>query len=79
MKKQPNMHPIDRVVRLIIGVTCVYVGFIDASLIASKPLSWLVGVFGVVNLWAFVTVRCPVYSITGFSTTADIAKESAEV
>lgn len=68
MKKGPNMHPIDRVVRLIVGVSCVYIGFIDLSLISSRPVAILVGIFGLVNLWAFITTRCPVYSAAGFST-----------
>jgi hypothetical protein len=70
MQKGPNMHTIDRVVRLIVGLICVYIGFIDLSLISSRPVAILVGVFGVVNLWAFITTRCPVYSVAGFSTAA---------
>ena len=68
MKKNPNMHSIDRVVRLIIGIVCVYTGFVDAELISSQPVAILVGVFGAVNIWAFLTTRCPVYSMAGFST-----------
>ena len=68
MKKGPNMHQIDRVVRLIVGIICVYIGFIDFSLISSRPVGILVGIFGVVNIWAFITTRCPVYSAAGFST-----------
>jgi len=78
MKKGPNMHPIDRVVRLIVGVICVYIGFIDFNLISSRPVAILVGVFGVVNLWAFVTTRCPVYSAAGFST-ADKPKATTDI
>jgi len=68
MKKEPNMHTIDRMVRLIVGCICVYVGFIDLNLISSKPVAILVGIFGLVNVWAFITTRCPVYSAAGFST-----------
>lgn len=68
MKKGPNMHTIDRFVRLIVGVVCVYVGFIDSTLITSRPAAIAVGIFGVVNIWAFMTTRCPVYSVAGFST-----------
>ena len=68
MKKGPNMHPIDRVVRLIVGIICVYIGFIDLSLISSRPVAIMVGIFGAINLWAFITIRCPVYSLAGFST-----------
>lgn len=78
MKKGPNMHTIDRIVRLIIGIVCVYVGFVDMSLISSKPVSILVGIFGAVNLWAFLTTRCPVYSVAGFSTASKPREVSQE-
>jgi len=68
MSKTPNMHQIDRGVRLIVGLICVYIGFIDTSLISSRVLAILVGIFGAVNIWAFLTSRCPVYSAAGFST-----------
>lgn len=68
MNKEPNLHNIDRVMRLIIGIGCVYIGFIDMSLIANRIVAVLVGVFGVANLWAFATRRCPVYTLAGFST-----------
>ena len=68
MKKGPNMHSIDRVVRLIVGIICVYIGFIDLNLISSRPVAIMVGIFGTINLWAFITIRCPVYSLAGFST-----------
>jgi hypothetical protein len=68
MKKGPNMHSIDRTVRLIIGLICSYVGFIDTSLISNRSVAILVGIFGIANIWAFLTSRCPVYSAVGFST-----------
>lgn len=68
MKKCANMHSVDRAMRLVIGVICLYVGFVGSSLITSKPVAILVGVFGVVNVWAFMTSRCPVYTVAGFST-----------
>ena len=68
MNKFPNMHQVDRTVRLIIGLVCVYIGFVDRSLIPSMLVAVLVGTFGAVNLWAFFTGRCPVYTAAGFST-----------
>lgn len=68
MSKEPNLHNIDRAARLIIGIGCVYIGFIDTSLIANRIVAILVGVFGTANLWAFFTRRCPVYTVAGFST-----------
>ena len=78
MKKGPNMHTIDRVVRLIVGLICAYIGFIDLDLISSRPVAILVGAFGVINLWAFITTRCPVYSVAGFSTAAK-AEETTDI
>lgn len=68
MEKSRNMHIIDRYVRLTIGITCIYIGFIDTSLITNRIVAGLIGVFGVTNLWAFYTARCPVYAMTGFTT-----------
>lgn len=81
MKKPPNMHSIDRMVRLIVGITCVYIGFIDMSLLSSKPVAITVGIFGVVNLWAFATTRCPVYAAAGFSTATkkEVADDSGDI
>lgn len=68
MEKSRNMHTIDRYVRLTIGITCIYIGFIDTSLIANRVVAALIGVFGMTNLWAFYSARCPVYAMTGFTT-----------
>lgn len=77
MKRHSNMHQVDRVVRLIVGLVCVYIGFVDMQLISNRVVAVLVGVFGVVNLWAFFTSRCPVYTAAGFSTAAKL-EESTE-
>ena len=68
MEKTRNMHTIDRYVRLTIGLTCIYIGFIDSSLITNRIVAGLVGVFGVGNLWAFYTAYCPLYPATGINT-----------
>lgn len=68
MNKEPNLHDIDRIVRLIVGIGGIYLGFIDTSLISNQMVSVLVGIFGVANMVAFATRRCPVYTIVGFST-----------
>jgi len=72
------MHEIDRVVRLIVGIICVYIGFIDFNLISSRPVAITVGIFGAINIWAFLTSRCPVYSAAGFSTAEKKHTESPE-
>lgn len=78
MKKGPNMHPLDRFVRLVVGGICIYIGFIDSNLISSKPVAILVGIFGLVNLWSFITWRCPVYAVAGFSTATKTEADKKE-
>jgi len=68
MNIKKNLCMIDRIARLSIGIACVYIGFIDTTLIANNIASFLIGIFGAVNLFAFVTSFCPVYAITGLST-----------
>ena len=69
MKLNKNLSTIDRVVRLSAGVGCIYIGFFDVSLLGgNKLLAVLVGIFGVINLFAFFTSHCPVYAACGVST-----------
>ena len=68
METTRNMHTIDRYVRLTIGLICIYISFIDTSLITNRIVAGLVVVFGLVNLWAFYTARCPLYAATGINT-----------
>jgi len=63
-----NLHTIDRIARVLIGVTCVYVGFFNTSLIDNNIVNILVGIFGIVNIYAGFVSSCPVYSLVGFST-----------
>lgn len=64
----PNMHTIDRVLRIVIGIGCIYVGFIDWGLIPNAVISVLVGIFGVVNLGSAAVGHCPVYRLGGIRT-----------
>lgn len=63
-----NLHTIDRVVRLVIGIGCIYLGFIDTGIIGNAIAATLVGIFGAINLFAAVFSYCPVYGLTGIST-----------
>ncbi|WPZ33469.1 DUF2892 domain-containing protein [Thalassobaculum sp. OXR-137] len=64
----PNMHTLDRIVRLVLGVGCLYAGFIDWGLIPNAVISVLVGLFGVVNLGSAIFGYCPVYRLGGIRT-----------
>lgn len=63
-----NLHTIDMIIRLIIGVALVYVGFIDTSYIANGTVRILLGIFGAVNIIAGLVRSCPVYALAGIST-----------
>ena len=63
-----NLHNVDRLARLLIGLGCLYVGFIDTSIIGYILVSTIVGIFGIVNLFAAAFSYCPVYGLTGIST-----------
>ena len=68
MKLERNLSVIDRVVRLSVGIICVYIGFIDMALLDNKLLSVMIGLFGLINVFAFFTYHCPVYAAAGINT-----------
>lgn len=66
-----NLHIIDIIIRVLIGLSCVYIGFIDKGLIANQVAGILVGIFGIVNLIAASMRHCPIYALVGLSTYRD--------
>jgi len=63
-----NLHSIDIAVRTLVGVALVYIGFIDTSYISNDVTRWLLGIFGIVNLFAAALRSCPIYALAGIST-----------
>lgn len=63
-----NTSSLDRLARIVIAAICIYLGFIDTSIIGDQLLAIAIGVFGVVNLIVAFSGFCPVYSIAGIST-----------
>lgn len=78
MKLNKNLCLTDRIVRLTLGIVCVYVGFIDTSLISNQIASVLIGLFGAINLYAFTVSSCPVYALAGLSTIKSEAASSEQ-
>jgi len=68
MRFRQNLNTLDRVLRFSVGVGCIYLGFFAGTLIPSHLVAVLIGLFGVINLFACFTSHCPVYSACGFST-----------
>lgn len=63
-----NLHSVDKIIRLLIGVICIYLGFIDHTAISNDIVSNLLGLFGLINLLAGISSYCPVYGLAGIST-----------
>lgn len=68
MAFQRNLHYIDITIRLILGITLIYIGFLDTSIVANGIIRILLGVFGIVNIIAALMRYCPVYKLAGLST-----------
>ena len=63
-----NMHPIDQILRVLLGITLIYIGFFDRELVSDALLGSLLGAFGVVNMVSGFVAFCPVYAVAGLST-----------
>lgn len=68
MVKICNMHPIDRVLRITIGVFLMFIGFFTRDLISDPLFGTLLGIFGLINLVSSLVGICPVYLMAGIST-----------
>lgn len=63
-----NMHPIDQVLRIFLGIALIYIGFFNRELVSDALLGNLLGGFGVVNVVSGLVGICPVYAVAGLST-----------
>lgn len=74
MNLKCNMGRIDQVLRLIIGLVLLYVGFMNTSIINDSLINNILGVLGIINIAASLSRVCPVYYMANISTLPD--KES---
>lgn len=68
MKLPINMNNIDRGIRIVFSLTLIYIGFINAELINNSIINYLIGGFGVFNLFSALAGFCPVYFFAHIST-----------
>ena len=68
MKIKNNMSWLDRFIRVFLSGVCIYIGFVDNSLINDPLLSDMVGGFGAFNLLVIAVGICPVYYLAGINT-----------
>ena len=65
-----NMCTLDRIIRVFLSLGCLYLGFVDTTIIGEQLLATLVGIFGAFNLLVIAIGVCPVYYMAGISTTS---------
>jgi hypothetical protein len=68
MSKNCNMHPLDRIARIIVGGILIFIGFFTRDLISDPLFGTMLGVFGVVNVVSSIIGVCPIYLMAGIST-----------
>jgi hypothetical protein len=73
MKINRNMHPIDQVLRIFLGIVLIYIGFFNGELISDALFSTLLGGFGVINLISGMMAVCPVYLMAGINTSRKVS------
>lgn len=76
MKFPRNLSNIDRIIRTLLGLVLIYYGFVDPSVIANPVAATLVGLFGLINIFAGITAFCPVYKLAGLSTCRKRSEDS---
>ena len=63
-----NIGVVDMVVRLLVGVLLLYIGFFDNPIITAGLSKKIIGVFGgIVTLSALIR-NCPLYYLAGINT-----------
>jgi len=76
MNKNRNMHPIDRALRIAIGLSLIFIGFFTRDLISDPLFGTLLGIFGIINVVASIVGVCPVYLMAGISTLKRVNQHS---
>ena len=62
------MSLLDRGIRVFVSLACIYIGFVDTTLVEDSLLAALIGGFGVFNVLVVLVGVCPVYFLAGLST-----------
>jgi hypothetical protein len=63
-----NLHPLDRILRGIIGVLVIGFVLFNDGYLEEPILEILLIIFGALNLISLISSWCPVYQLTGVST-----------
>lgn len=74
MMAKKNMCTLDRIIRVFLSLACIYVGFVDTTIINEPILAMIIGGFGAFNLAVIAIGICPVYYLAGISTHRKVPK-----
>ncbi len=64
----PNIGRLDQLIRILLSLGMIYLGFLDKRLIPDPVSGFVLGVFGVINLIVAFVRFCPLYALTGINT-----------
>lgn len=64
-----NMGRLDQVVRFLVGVILIYLGFFKQEVIGDQLYAILIGIFGIINLGSSFMSYCPFYHLANVDTT----------
>lgn len=62
------MSPLDRIMRVFIGGSLIYLGFIGQTVISNDVLRTVLGVIGLLNIVAATLGICAMYFLANIST-----------
>lgn len=66
-----NVGKMDRIIRMLIGITGIYLALYPAPYLSNEILRVFIGVFGVGNLMVSMIKFCPLYTLADISTHKD--------
>ncbi|MDH5764788.1 MAG: DUF2892 domain-containing protein [Gammaproteobacteria bacterium] len=63
-----NIGTTDQVIRIIISLLLIYIGFIDESIIGDSLSSMVLGILGCMSLMVAIIRICPLYTVCNINT-----------
>ena len=62
-----NMHKVDRLIRAIVGIVLVYLGFFENGWTSNSVLPLIIGSIGAANVIFALSGFCPVYVLANLN------------
>ena len=62
-----NEGTVDRIIRVVVGIVLLYIGFVDKQWVTGTP-SIIIGIVGLIPLIIGIVGFCPLYRVLGIRT-----------